>query len=52
MKKFLEYLTMIVCVLTLSLADETGWVASLAWIAASVSLVSLTVHVGGFTRGE
>lgn len=52
MKKFLECLTMIVCVLTLSLADETGWVASLAWIAASVSLVSLTVYIGGFTRGE
>lgn len=51
-KKFLEYLTMIVCALTLSLADETGWVASLAWIAASIGLVSLTVYVGGFTRGE
>lgn len=50
MKRFFESLSIIVCVLTLSLADETGWIASLAWIAASIALVTLTICLGGFRR--
>jgi hypothetical protein len=52
MKRFFETLTLIVCILTLSLADSTGLVASLAWFAASIALVAVTVCIGGFTRGE
>ena len=52
MKKFFETLTLIVCILTLSLADSTGIVASLAWFAASIGLVAVTVCMGGFSGGK
>jgi hypothetical protein len=52
MKKFLESLSIIAVVLTLSLADETGWVMSLTWIAVTIALVGVTVFIGGFSRGK
>jgi len=52
MKKFFESLSIIAVVLTLSLADETGWVVSLTWIAVTIALVGVTVFIGGFRGGE
>ena len=49
-KKFLESLTIIVCVLALSLADSTPVLVSVGWIVAAISLAGATDYIGGFNR--
>ena len=43
--KALQMLTMIVCVFALSLVDETPWLLTVAWFAAAIGLVTLTVFL-------
>ena len=49
--KWLEVMTLIVCTLALSLADDTPLLQTAAWFSAAIAMVAITIMVW-HTRGK